>query len=351
MKKTKKMIRNLILFILLIILTFWLILKDQDVTQIFNILGTVKQEFILIAIMCMCIFLICDAINIGRGLKALGEKSSFSKNIKYALIGFFFSSITPAATGGQPMQIYYMHKNKITVANATLTFLMNLTCVQIVTISMALFSLIFNFQYMNRAMAWFFIIGITLNSSALALLLISIISKRMSKALIDVTLKILKFFRVKNIEEKEEKFKKELNRYYEGAKYIKANRKLMLKTLLTTYLQYIFYYSISYFVYCSFGLSQHNIFQMITTQSVLYATVSGIPSPGAVGVSEGGFLALYSAIYPDNTLSSAMLLCRGVNFYLFVIISSVVVCVNIIRDKKEEKTEDSIQNVIEENKK
>ena len=91
MKKTKKMIRNLILFILLIILTFWLILKDQDVTQIFNILGTVKQEFILIAIMCMCIFLICDAINIGRGLKALGEKSSFSKNIKYALIGFFFS--------------------------------------------------------------------------------------------------------------------------------------------------------------------------------------------------------------------------------------------------------------------
>ncbi len=32
------------------------------------------------------------------------------------------------------------------------------------------------------------------------------------------------------------------------------------------------------------------LFEIITLQSVLYATVSGIPSPGAIGVSEGGFL-------------------------------------------------------------
>ena len=56
-------------------------------------------------------------------LKALNEKSTFLENLKYALIGFFFSSITPAASGGQPMQIYYMHKEKISVASSTLALL------------------------------------------------------------------------------------------------------------------------------------------------------------------------------------------------------------------------------------
>ena len=48
----------------------------------------------------------------------------------------------------------------------------------------------------------FFIIGIALNSTALILLLIGVFSKRLSKWLIDFAIKVLKLFRVKNIESK-----------------------------------------------------------------------------------------------------------------------------------------------------
>lgn len=333
MSKTKKLITNLILFFVLIILTFFIILKDQDVSEIFKILGTVKKEFIFIAIGSMCTYIICDAINIGRTLKVLKEKSTFLKNIKYSLIGFFFSSITPAASGGQPMQIYYMHKEKISVASSTLALLINLSCVQIVTISVAIFSLFFNYQYLNKFLVWFFIIGITLNSSALALLLISILSKRMTRGLINITIKVLKFFKVKNIEDKQEKIENELKKYQQSSEYIKSNKVVILKTLLTTYVQFIAYYSISYWIYCSFGLSSHTAFEIITMQSVLYATVSGIPSPGAVGVSEGGYLAIFATVFPETMLDSAMLLTRGVNFYLFVAISAVVVIINLLKQK------------------
>ena len=90
-----KTIRNAIIFILLIILTFYIILKDQNTDEIFEIIGTVKLQYVLIAVICMSIYVICEAINIGRTLKALNEKTSFFNNIKYALIGFFFSGITP----------------------------------------------------------------------------------------------------------------------------------------------------------------------------------------------------------------------------------------------------------------
>lgn len=303
MKKTKKIIRNLIIFIALIILTFFIILKDANILEIFYAFISAKKAFILVAIICMVLYFMCEAINIGRTLKALGEKSSFLSNIKYALIGFFFSSITPAASGGQPMQIYYMHKDNISVANSTLALLINLSCMQITTISIALISVCFNYKYLNTALIWLFIIGILLNLSALTLLLISIFSKRMTKWLINAAIKVLKFFRIKNIEAKKERFEKELEKYQGSADYIKQNKKLVIKNLLTTYLQFIIYYSISYWVYCSLGLKEHNIFEIITIQSILFATVSGIPSPGAVGVSEGGFIALYRKIFPPEMLN------------------------------------------------
>ncbi len=347
MGKTKKLLRNLILFFALIALTFYIILKDQDVYEIFNILANVNKKFVLIAILCMCFYITCEAINIGRTLKALNEKSTFLKNLKYALIGFFFSSITPAASGGQPMQIYYMYKDRISVSNSTLTLLINLTCVQIVTISVALVSLVFNYKYLNNVLIGFFILGILLNSSALTLLLISILSKKMSRGLINIAIKILKFFKVKNIKNKQRKLEKELSKYQNSATYIKDNKVVILKTLVTTYIQFIVYYSISYWVYRSFGLLNYNIFEILTMQSVLYATVSGIPSPGAVGVSEGGYMAIFASVFPENLLDGAMLLTRGVNFYLFVAISALVVIINALRKKKQEiEVNNDINNII-----
>lgn len=330
-KSKKNIFRNLIFFLLLITLTLWIILKDQSITQIIDIIKGVKFQYVIIAILCMAIYIILEAVNIGRTLKVLGEKNKFIQNIKYALIGFFFSSITPAASGGQPMQIYYMHKEKISVANSTLALLLNLTSMQIITISFALISLCFNYQYLNTALIIFFIVGITLNIMALTLLIIGIFSKRLSKWLVKVAIKVLKFFRVKNIEEKQEKFEKELTKYQYSAKYLKENKGLILKVLITAGVQFFIYYSITFWTYRSFGFNEKNILEIVALQAILYATVSGIPSPGAVGVSEGAFIGIFSNVYPEGLIKSATLLNRGINFYLFVIISGIIVIINDLR--------------------
>lgn len=337
MKRKGRMIRNFIFFILLIIITFWILFKDESISMIFEILGSIKPQYLLIGILCMLLYLACEAINIGRTLKALNEKSSFMKNFKYALIGFFFSSITPAASGGQPMQIYYMHKDQISVSNSTLALLINLSSMQIITISFAFISLSFNYQFLNKVLIILFIIGISLNLSALALLLIGIFSKRMSKGLVNIAIKVMKFFKVKNVEEKTEKIENELTKYQESAVYIKNHKMVMVKVVLTTAVQFLFYYSISYWTYRALGLNESNILQMVTMQSILFATVSGIPSPGAVGVTEGAFTELFRTIYPEGMMSSAVLLNRGINFYLFVLISGIIVIVNQIKWKKIDK--------------
>ena len=332
--KIRKIITNLIIFILLIILTFYLVLKDQDFSQMSSILKTVKKEFILLGILAMCIYVSCEAINIRRILKELEEKVSFFSAIKYTLSGFFFSAITPAASGGQPMEIYYMHKDNISVAHSTLTLLMQLCSFQIISISFGIISAIIHFDVLKNGLIYLFILGIALNSSALALLVIAIFSKRLSEGLIKFSVKVLKFFRIRNIEEKQEKLEKELASYQTSAIYIKEHKLLMVKTLLTTAVQLLAYYSVTYWIYLAFGLNSYNIWQILTLQAVLYATVSGIPSPGSVGVSEGGFLGIFRKAFPEATISSAMLLSRGVNFYLLIIVSVIVVIVNTFREKK-----------------
>ena len=337
MSKNKKTIKNLIIFILLIIFTFYIILKDQDITQV---LRNVRLEYVVIAIVAMLIYLVLESVNMGRTLKTLNEKSSFIQNFRYVLIGFFFSSITPAASGGQPMQIYYMHKNGISIANSTLSLLINLCSFQIITISFAMISLIFNYKYLTTGLVWLFVIGVTLNSIALSLLLIGIFSKKLSACLVKISVKILSFFKIKNIEEKQEKLEKELFKYQGSAAYIKQNIEVMLKTILTTFVQILFYYSIPFWIYSSFGFSEYNIIQIISLQAILYATVSGIPLPGAVGVSEGGFLGIFKNVFTTSTLNSAMILNRGVSFYLFVLISAILVISQaLVANKKSDLTD------------
>ena len=340
MKDKGKFIKNLLIFVLLIILTFYFLLKDQNILEIFSIISSIKIQYILVGILCMAIYIILEAVNIGRTLKALNEKSNFLSNIKYALIGFFFSAITPAASGGQPMQIYYMYKDNISISNSTLALLLNLLSMQISTIGIALVSLIFNYGYLNNFLIACFALGVFLNSTALILLLIAIFSKRMSAGLINIAIKVLRFLRIKNIEQKKEKFEYELKQYQENAVFVRNNVRLILKTLVTTLIQFLIYYSITYWVYLSFGFTEHNILQLISMQSVLYATVSGIPSPGAVGVSEGAFMQIFRQIYPETTISSAVLLNRGINFYLFVLVSGIVIIINQLRMNREDKVKE-----------
>ena len=125
-KSNLKMLRNLILFIALIIFTFWYIFKDQDIKELITTIKSVNLMYIIIGAGIMLLVYLTESYNVRNILVALGEKKlSLIKALKFTWIGFFFSAITPAATGGQPVEIYYMTKEKISTANGTMAMYYN----------------------------------------------------------------------------------------------------------------------------------------------------------------------------------------------------------------------------------
>ena len=332
-----KMIRNLVFFVLLIIFTFWFIFKDQDLNELFNVIKQSNKIYILISILLMFFVYLMESINVRSILISLKEKKfSIIKALKYTAIGAFFSAITPAATGGQPIEIYYMSKDDIKSYNGTMAMLIQLCGFQISTISLSIICAIINPSLLKDGIIWFYLLGLLINGSALIVMLLGIFSKKTTNKLINLLLKIMKLIKTKNYELKKKKLEEGLEQYSKSAEFIKNNKLEFLKAIFRVYIQIIIYHSIPYFIYKSFGLNELNYLEFFTMQAVLYTTVSGIPLPGAIGVSESLFLKLYGNAFGETLLSGAMLLYRFVSLYLYVIIFLVVVIINATKSKNKE---------------
>jgi hypothetical protein len=329
-----KMIRNLVFFILLIIITFIFIFKDQDINELINAIKSVNIIYVLIACGLMFLTFIMESYNVRCVLIALKEKKlSMLKALKFTWIGFFFSAITPASTGGQPIEVYYMSKENISTANSTMAMLLQLCGFQISAISISIICVILNPSILKDGLIWFYLLGLSLNSIGLTFMMIGIFSKKMTRKIVDLSIKLLRFAKVKNIDKKIEKIEQGLNQYNESSKYIISHKSEFFKSVFRVFIQIILFHSIPYFIYRAFGLNDHTFLEVFSMQAILYTTVSSIPLPGSVGVSETLFLKIYGTVFTNSILSGAMLIFRFISFYLYIIVSAVVVILNAVKMK------------------
>lgn len=329
------------LFIGLILIMFYWLFRGQNIGHMIDAMTKVNPIYMMIAIGCMGIFVGSEALNIKRSLRLYGYLVSWRQCLKYALVGFFFSSVTPSASGGQPMQLYYMHKDRIEVSHGMLALMMELVSYQFVTVIMVVLAFLVHFSFFNEtlpAVKYVLMIGIGINVSILALLLMALFSKKWLLTLIRFISTFLRKLHFKKADQIEEKALSQCEMYQAGARVIKANKKTMIKILLTTCTQIIALHSIPFWIYKAFGLTGYSLGVVISIQAVLYITVSVVPLPGAVGASESGFMMLFSTLFPTQIIHSAMLLSRGVSFYLFVLISGLYIAFIHSRYKKDNQT-------------
>lgn len=83
---------------------------------------------------------------------------------------------------------------------------------------------------------------------------------------------------------------KEIRRYHQSALLIRQNPLLFLRVLMISLLQMAALSSVPYCVYRALGCSARGPGELMTCQSILTLSASAMPTPGAVGAAEGGFL-------------------------------------------------------------
>ena len=324
--KIWSILKNGGLFVIIVIVTFKLLFLNSDFKEIIKTVSKVNLNYIALGILAMFIVVLCEAINIKRSLKKVEEKATLAQCIQYSLTGIFFSSVTPAASGGQPMQVYFMHKRKIKISNAMLALLICLATYQFVTVAMAVISLILKFDFFKATLGNFILLlflGIGLNILLLGLILGAIFSKKLIYKSLKLIVKIIGLFNKQKAISFEKAALIEIEKYKKGAAYIKSDKGFIVKSILIATVQILALHSIPFWVYRAFGMSSGVLIQFIFIQSALYITGAALPFPGAVGIGEGGFLVFFKTLFPGQLLSSAMLLSRGISFYLMLIVSGI----------------------------
>ncbi len=335
MKDKKKTVLNSIIFVILIFITYYIIFREQDLHELYLDIIKLNPIYLIIAALLMVLYFSIEAFNVKNILNALKEKITFPKALGYTLVGFFFSSITPGATGGQPMEIYYLTKEKIKASHSTMALLMHLCGAQISAVSLGIIGLILKPHILNNGLIYFFIIGSLFNTVPVAITIIGVFFPKVALKIVNLIIRIMKYFKTKNIDEITKKINTELEIYEESANIIKQDKQILLKAILTAFIQIIVWYIIPFVIYKSFGLSGKTVFDFIIIQAILHSTVCSMPLPGSVGVTETVFLLIYGLAYPAAQLQSALVVNRFINFYLFVVVSLITYIIIKIRlDKK-----------------
>lgn len=104
-------------------LSFYTIFHGQDMGQVRSALEKLSPVSLCLAVLTALFFVSAEGIMIWYLLRSMNGKSGLLKCISYSFIGFFYSGITPSATGGQPMQLYYMCKDKNSLSESSVVLM------------------------------------------------------------------------------------------------------------------------------------------------------------------------------------------------------------------------------------
>lgn len=320
--------RNLILMLLLTIVTLTAILKGNDMNHLISSLKTADGRWLLFGLCCMFVFVSCEGLNMYQISRSLGWPLGFSRCAQYAFIGFYFSSITPSSSGGQPVQMYYMKKDLISLANSSV---MILFIVFVYQMAMLLLAGIMALIYPNLALRtadhlkYLLPFGLVVNGGAAILMALFLGSEKLVQKILLFSLRAGAWFHlVKHPQESQQRILTELKQYNHSARLIKQEPLLFLRVLLISLLQMAALSSVPYCAYRALGYNNFSVGELVTCQSILTVSASAIPTPGAVGAAEGGFLFAFKDIFDAGSIKTAMLLSRGISFYLFLLISFCV---------------------------
>ena len=119
MQSKKKMIVNTVFLVAIFALTIYGVFHGEDLGAMMEAMRRADVRWLLPGLLCVVFFIWGESIIIWYMMHSFQIPVKRRTCFLFSSVGFFFSCITPSASGGQPMQLYYMKKEKISLPVST----------------------------------------------------------------------------------------------------------------------------------------------------------------------------------------------------------------------------------------
>ncbi|WP_225743130.1 lysylphosphatidylglycerol synthase transmembrane domain-containing protein [Marinilactibacillus sp. Marseille-P9653] len=294
--------------------------RDINVHAAVENLRQVEVRWLFIGMLVMCAYWFLEAMVLRRITRKVDSPQTVWESVKITMIGQFFNTITPFASGGQPAQLFLMKKNGISVGVGSSILLIKFIIFQSMLVLSSFIVLIFGFGYLQNnsipKLSLLIMIGFILNTVVIITLVTIAKSKRVAFFIAHSALRPVSFFVKK---ERYELWKAKLDRkllsFHEESNRMSFDLKLLFQCSLLTIAQLSLFLSIPFFIIQGLGIENVNLFQVIAFHAFIMMFSSLVPIPGGSGGAEYSFSLLFGLILQPTILILCLIFWRIITYY------------------------------------
>lgn len=327
----------------------WLLFKivgdiDGDMNSLGEALSGGSWLFGLISLGVLLLIIALDWLKYSVVMRTTTGKFNPRTSLKVALLGKFYDNVTPFAVGGQPMQIYYLHKKGLSGGASSAVILIRyfaqmFSCTIMCLIIMAactgvLSKIDLTWQTVITVGAW---VGLFVNMSLPIMIIFFVLLPKMARKLsagivgLGAKMKI-----VKDREATMAKAEKVVSDFRAGFAIMSKKPLSLIVLVLSCIIETFLTFSLPYFVMRAFSAlpldGGGGLFMTVVALNV-YCTqaVAIVPTPGNSGAIEGVLVKAYLSIAVTASLSWALFTWRFSVYYIYIVIGMCLVVYELIR--------------------
>lgn len=343
-KEKRSMLLNIGFILLTLALVLYLISQVGDVSQIIDAFRRINPWWLTGGIACFFVHVFLEGFILSVFFGYQKVKAKLGSCILVGLIGIYYSNITPAATGGQPMQAFAFKKRGIPSGIAYSALAVKFFCWQCALLLIGAVLWISSGSYIYQLLGnavWLLVLGFFMNSLMVMLVILLAINRNVVRAIIIFFVNIAYRLRiVKDKAKTSSHMDAAMNDFHSSVDLLTKHPGQFLVLFGFSLIQVTALMSVIYFLYRGFSLLNHSYLQVFTVQVLLYITASFTPLPGASGAQEGGFYLFFRSFFPDDLIFASLLIWRFITYYLFIIVGFFSVLIDqtyTMRNKKKQR--------------
>lgn len=281
-------------------------------------------------------------------LKKYTGKFRFRTAVKTMFIGKYYDGITPFNTGGQPFQIYYLHKKSDiphgpASAIPVLRYIVNISVLTIVAIVLLSLSPLFlKATPVTKTILILSWVSLVVNVSLpVMVILFSLFPRPCKKLVIGLIHFLKKLHLVKNPYRATIKYVRELSEYSTTLKQFLREIYKYIPLILLSMMECLLFLTIPFFVVTSIGNVEPSMELMMQIACLIVITRYSallMPTPGNTGAVEAtGSLVFITVSGIGSVIGWVVLTWRFFTYYFYLLAGIVINIFEIIRSSYREK--------------
>lgn len=308
-------------------------LEQGDSATFYDLLDGMNWWYLLIAVGLFIIMYAADTLKYTLLDRSYGHKLGIAKDMKVALIGKYYEAITPFATGGQPMQIYYFYKNGMSGSKSTsitmVKYAVQMLAVTVVAaivmgLGVGKLGMIENEITRNTILicGW---VGFGINAFIPVFVTFIVFCPRAVSWVINLFVRLLyKIKIIKNADKLETKIRQWVDDFAVFSQFVYKKPLTFLLLFVLCLFEPIIQFIIPYFVLVAMcgtevmGMEGGTLLFSVMVLS-MYATYAAafIPTPGNSGAVESVFMLAFTVV-AESVLFWYVLVWRFLLYYIYV---------------------------------